>query len=210
MVAADRIPQQRCLPMPRPPRVIEVLLAIAVLACAMMSFQMGTVGRLLVGTVQLTAGLLLLLPRPLTRSCNTRQFLASLPALALGGVGLQVATPFAEWSSLTLILLGIGVTTCTVAYLSLGRSFGVLPAARPLVHHGPYRLVRHPAYLGHMMILVACGLSNSPWAACFLAACALPVLALRIRAEEQLLSETWTDYVAYCEHVRWRLCPMVW
>ena len=43
-----------------------------------------------------------------------------------------------------------GLRGMLVAALALGRCFGVLPEARGLVTHGPYRLVRHPLYLGEL------------------------------------------------------------
>ena len=39
--------------------------------------------------------------------------------------------------------------------LSLGRSFGLLPANRGIVSTGMYRLVRHPIYLGYLVTHVA-------------------------------------------------------
>ena len=58
-----------------------------------------------------------------------------------------------ESASTGLVLAGelvalLGCAWMLVAALALGRCFGVLPEARGLVTHGPYRLVRHPLYLG--------------------------------------------------------------
>lgn len=51
-------------------------------------------------------------------------------------------------ASSLLVVLGTLFSTWSLA--SLGRCFGLLPEARGLVVRGPYRLVRHPVYLGEL------------------------------------------------------------
>ena len=49
-------------------------------------------------------------------------------------------------------LVVVGGTLFSIWSLaSLGRSFGLLPEVRGLVMRGPYRLVRHPVYLGELI-----------------------------------------------------------
>jgi len=62
-----------------------------------------------------------------------------------------------------LVTLGFGAWLLA-SVLALGRCFGVLPEARGLVTHGPYRIVRHPVYLGELG--AAAGLvlaAPTPW-----------------------------------------------
>ena len=54
-----------------------------------------------------------------------------------------------------LLAAGDAVAVCgclwqLASVLVLGRCFGILPEARGLVRRGPYRLVRHPVYLGEI------------------------------------------------------------
>ena len=70
--------------MPRPPRCLEVLLGLSVVACAVASFRSEIPERALVGTLQLTVGCLLLLSRPLKQTASPVQVACSLPALAAG------------------------------------------------------------------------------------------------------------------------------
>ncbi len=88
----------------------------------------------------------------------------------------------------------------------LGRSFGIAPADRGLVMDGPYRLVRHPMYLGELICLAGAMLGDiSLWnMVLFLAVCL--ALLLRIRWEERIL---W-DYASYAGRVSWRLIPWLW
>ena len=42
----------------------------------------------------------------------------------------------------------IGLLVVVAGKISIGRSFGLIPANRGIVSSGLYRLVRHPIYLG--------------------------------------------------------------
>lgn len=103
---------------------------------------------------------------------------------------------------------GTGLLIVIGGKLSLGSSFGLLPANRGVVNRGLYRLVRHPIYLGYLI-------SHAPFLAAHPSAWNVVVLvggdiALLTRAfyEEQTLSLDPT-YVRYCSNVRWRLVPGV-
>lgn len=91
----------------------------------------------------------------------------------------------------------------------MGESFSVLPARRDIVCRGPYRLVRHPAYAGELVMIVVCALSNPSLPTALVLVAVLPFVALRIRAEECLLSGSET-YRRYRADVRARLIPCLW
>jgi protein-S-isoprenylcysteine O-methyltransferase Ste14 len=111
-----------------------------------------------------------------------------------------------EFAGVLFYLVG---TACQFsAKASLGRSFGLLPAHRGMVATGPYRIVRHPMYLGYVIgqtgfVLVNFSLQN----ALILLGVYL-ALGLRITREEAVLSAS-EDYGRYQGQVRWRLVPLV-
>jgi protein-S-isoprenylcysteine O-methyltransferase Ste14 len=92
------------------------------------------------------------------------------------------------------------------AKLSLGRSFGCVPANRGLKSGGPYHFVRHPMYAGYFLSHVAFLLMNpTPWNLAIYALCDL-IQVPRILVEEHLLARD-PAYCAYRDEVRWRVVP---
>src|SRR5260370_10239917 len=49
------------------------------------------------------------------------------------------------------ICLAVGIAWALYSLSYLGRRFSIVPEARGLVTSGPYRLVRHPIYLGEII-----------------------------------------------------------
>lgn len=89
---------------------------------------------------------------------------------------------------------------------ALGRSFGIIAANRGVVIGGPYRLVRHPIYLGYLVTHAGFLLSN--WSTRNLAIYAATYCfqVARIFAEERLLLVD-GRYREYFRSVRYRLIP---
>jgi protein-S-isoprenylcysteine O-methyltransferase Ste14 len=91
----------------------------------------------------------------------------------------------------------------------LGRSFGLLPAQRGLVLNGPYRLVRHPIYLGYLIGHIGFLLVNFSWRNTAVLALLYAAQVHRILREESVLASNNAEYRAYQQRVRWRLLPFI-
>ena len=102
-----------------------------------------------------------------------------------------------------------GLTISISAKLFLRRSFGIVAANRGVERRGPYRLVRHPMYLGYLFSHAAYLLmSFSVWNLAVYTACWI-AMVLRISVEENVLRED-ALYQDYAAAVRFRLIPGIW
>jgi protein-S-isoprenylcysteine O-methyltransferase Ste14 len=108
----------------------------------------------------------------------------------------------------TAAATGVGLLLIISGKLSLGRSFGLMPAHRGLVCTGIYGMVRHPIYAGYLITHGAFLLAHpSPWNLLMLFVSDASLL-LRAVYEERTLA-TDPEYVGYMARVRWRVLPGV-
>jgi protein-S-isoprenylcysteine O-methyltransferase Ste14 len=118
------------------------------------------------------------------------------------------------WVVVGLIVAWAGMLLRLWAVLTLGRFFTttvVVRAEQTVVAGGPYRFVRHPSYLGVLILLLGLGLALGDGASAA-AMVALPTLGLmwRIRVEEAALrAGLGNSYLEYCSG-RARLIPGIW
>jgi protein-S-isoprenylcysteine O-methyltransferase Ste14 len=94
-----------------------------------------------------------------------------------------------RWAGVLLFAIGGALRLWPV--FALGRRFSGLVAIQPgheLVTTGPYAKIRHPSYLGLLILLVGWALVFRSGVGLALAALTLPPLLARIVAEEALLS----------------------
>ncbi len=109
---------------------------------------------------------------------------------------------------ITAVVSALSLVLIVVSKLTLGRSFGLVPANRGVVCSGPYRFVRHPIYLGYVITHVAFLVANPlAWNFCLLVS-ADTALLVRAVYEERTLEHD-RAYVAYKARVRWRILPGV-
>jgi protein-S-isoprenylcysteine O-methyltransferase Ste14 len=84
-----------------------------------------------------------------------------------------------------------------VSFVALGRCFGLLPEARGLVTRGPYRLVRHPVYLGELVAVGGLLIASPTTRNVALAAAIGAAQLVRMRLEERALTEEFPEYGSY-------------
>ena len=168
-----------------------------------------TLPRIAVSTLHLSVALAIARRAPVIRVGSPRAVMAALPALLLAGLAFRLAAPLAEWPISIQGVFFLGACIAVTTFVALGENFAVLPALRGVVSRGPYAYIRHPAYAGELVMMLACFLSSpSPMALAVLLT-AVPFVRMRILTEERLLNEAET-YRDYAEQVPYRLVPRMW
>lgn len=99
-----------------------------------------------------------------------------------------------------------GIAWQVVSKLSLGRSFGLLPANRGIITHGTYKIVRHPIYLGYLIGHIGFIFASFSWTNLMLFSFLYFFQGLRIAEEEKLLSDD-PAYKTYMQRTKYRLIP---
>ena len=106
--------------------------------------------------------------------------------------------PSLEFSSrkslpLALLLLWLGIALRFTAMHTLGRYFKfvvVIQAEHRVIQSGIYRYLRHPAYTGGLLILIAYGLSFGHWISFALMVLSFAAVVRRIFIEEAALQQS--------------------
>ena len=109
-----------------------------------------------------------------------------------------------------LVWLGLMIDLLVFRRNSFGASTVETMEGQTVISSGPYALVRHPMYVGALVMLVGVPLAlGSYWGLLFVIVF-VPVLALRILDEEAMLLRELDGYAEYTRSVRYRLVPGVW
>ena len=79
-----------------------------------------------------------------------------------------------------------------------------------IITRGPYRLLRHPGYLGMVVAIPTSALALGSWLALIPGLAFGVVIIRRTACEDQFLKVNLPGYIGYSEKVRYRLLPGIW
>lgn len=122
-----------------------------------------------------------------------------------------------EWdlvATIALIAMVLGLSLRTWAVVTLGGLFTMhisIQRDHAIISEGPYRIVRHPSYLGAFVLYTSTTVFLHAWLSAAAAVVALSFAFLRrMHREEQVLKEELgASYESYCAEVR-KILPGLW
>jgi protein-S-isoprenylcysteine O-methyltransferase Ste14 len=124
-----------------------------------------------------------------------------------------------HWSNVPLAIVIISELLVLLSYLFIGLVFKTNSYASRIVEvekgqkvitTGPYAIVRHPMYLGVLVMYLFSPLALGSYWALIPALLIIPILFIRIIGEERELLENLEGYKEYAMETRYRLVPGIW
>ncbi len=144
---------------------------------------------------------------------NIGSWLSFLAAFILPGFDHRLhwshASPMAIILGDALVLAGYLFVASVLKANSYASRIVEIEQGQKVVTTGPYRIVRHPMYLGIMVFYVFSPLALGSYWGMIPAALIGPLLALRIKREEKELLANFKEYKEYTEETKYRIIPGV-
>ncbi|MCX6676579.1 MAG: isoprenylcysteine carboxylmethyltransferase family protein [Methanothrix sp.] len=108
------------------------------------------------------------------------------------------------------VLLGYGL----ILWVFKGNSYASrtieVVEGQKVITAGPYSIIRHPMYLGFLVMYLLTPIALGSWWAVPFFSLYIPLLVWRIYGEEKVLLRDLSGYYEYCQERRYRLLPLVW
>ena len=110
------------------------------------------------------------------------------------------------------IVLGMALTTWAMAVNTFFSKVVRIQQERDhrVIHSGPYRFVRHPGYVGWLLLWVSFHLALGSWAAVGMSVLMAVLFVVRTKLEDRFLQENLEGYAECTRRVKWRLVPRIW
>lgn len=147
-------------------------------------------------------------------------FILVAASVSIVSANVEWATNYpAHESNTAITILGfcmivIGIIIRVWSIRTLGKYFTatvLLQQKQTLITSGPYRIVRHPSYLGAFLSIVGCAVFLNAYISILVAAAFMCTsYIVRIRAEEKVMIQYFgNEYIEFSKKTR-RLFPFIW
>jgi protein-S-isoprenylcysteine O-methyltransferase Ste14 len=109
-----------------------------------------------------------------------------------------------------LVAVGLGIALLALVQNSYAAANVTVEPGQTTVSTGLYGFVRHPMYLGNLVMMSGVPLALGSWWGLLILIPGVCVLAARILDEEKMLEQELDGYRDYARTVRYRLFPYLW
>jgi protein-S-isoprenylcysteine O-methyltransferase Ste14 len=109
-----------------------------------------------------------------------------------------------------VVLLGYGVILRVFRENRYASRVVEVTEGQVVISTGPYAVLRHPMYVGVLLMYLATPVALGSWWALLPALLIVPLLVARIRNEEEVLARDLPGYTDYMQKTRYRLIPGIW
>jgi protein-S-isoprenylcysteine O-methyltransferase Ste14 len=129
----------------------------------------------------------------------------------LGRLNVGLLPWWIAWPGIIIALAGFGLRVWSMSVLGkfYTRTLKVTEN-QSIVRAGPYRFIRHPGYLGSILIWSGVAASTTNWFVLLIVLVVMfSVYVYRIQSEEKMLIATNAAYAEYRKQT-WRLIPLIY
>ena len=109
-----------------------------------------------------------------------------------------------------LVFIGYAISFLAMRENSYAARTIEVEKGQKVISTGPYSVIRHPMYVGVLLIYIATPIALGSYWALPPFLLLIPVIVFRILNEEDVLLRKLQGYKAYCKKVRYRLLPHIW
>jgi protein-S-isoprenylcysteine O-methyltransferase Ste14 len=143
-------------------------------------------------------------------SCGieTAADLAPQKILQVPGFGPTLTDTLMRWRR--SVALGLFIDLLVLRENTYGASNITVEEGQQVISSGAYSIVRHPMYVGVLVMVLGTPLALGSWWGLLILALTVPVLVWRILDEEKVLEHELAGYTDYTHKVRYRLLRSVW
>lgn len=123
------------------------------------------------------------------------------------------------WSNMPAWVSILAAVVMFLSYMLVFRTMQVnsylsrvieVAAGQKVIDTDVYGIVRHPMYVGMLILMLVSPIVLGSWWAFIPALAVIPLIAARILDEEKALEQDLPGYVEYKTRVKFRLIPFVW
>ena len=151
---------------------------------------------------------------------NEQKWVVALSGIMFMAAFVVAALNFRfSWHSLPDFVIWISVAMFLLSYLMyaevirenafLSRTIEVQENQK-VIDTGLYGIVRHPMYSATIILFLSIPLILGSLISFFIMLAYIPIIAIRINNEEQILKEGLKGYKEYKQKVRYKLIPFIW